>query len=225
MHKPSILIVVPTMLEANQLFPEKSLNPAVNLHSLHQGNVNVDLLISGVGLTFTTHSLTKQLARKTYHFAVMAGVAGSFEKEIPLTTVFQVVSESFSDLGVVSLQGFASVFDTKLVLPQQIPFNDGLLYNYSLINNQAIMQLPTTQGHSVNLLHQPMAKYQDHFKGLESMEGAAFFYVCLHEKLPFVELRAVSNYVGESDKSQWKIKEAIEQLRHTIEQMLSELLV
>ena len=49
------------------------------------------------------------------------------------------------------------------------------------------------------------------------MEGAAFHYVCLQENIPFVQLRAISNFVGERDKSKWLMKEAIENLnRETI---------
>ena len=47
---------------------------------------------------------------------------------------------------------------------------------------------------------------------LESMEGAALHYVCLQENVPFLQLRAVSNYVGERDKVKWKMKEAIQNL-------------
>jgi len=47
---------------------------------------------------------------------------------------------------------------------------------------------------------------------VESMEGAAFHYVCLLEKINFLQLRAISNRVGERDKSKWKLKESIENL-------------
>ena len=44
------------------------------------------------------------------------------------------------------------------------------------------------------------------------MEGAALHYVCLCEKIPFLQLRCVSNYVGERDKSKWEMTEAISNL-------------
>jgi futalosine hydrolase len=44
---------------------------------------------------------------------------------------------------------------------------------------------------------------------VESMEGAALHYVCLQEKIPFLQLRSISNYIGERDKKKWKIKDAI----------------
>jgi futalosine hydrolase len=44
---------------------------------------------------------------------------------------------------------------------------------------------------------------------VESMEGAAFHYVCLQEGMPFAQVRAISNYVTPRDKSQWQMKDAI----------------
>ena len=44
------------------------------------------------------------------------------------------------------------------------------------------------------------------------MEGAAFFYVCLQEKIPFLQIRSISNYVEKRNKSNWNIPLAIDNL-------------
>ena len=44
------------------------------------------------------------------------------------------------------------------------------------------------------------------------MEGAALHYVCLMEKIPFLQIRSISNYVGERNKRNWNMKEAIANL-------------
>jgi futalosine hydrolase len=44
------------------------------------------------------------------------------------------------------------------------------------------------------------------------MEGAALHYMGRDLNIPFIQIRAVSNYVGERNKAKWKIKESIEQL-------------
>jgi futalosine hydrolase len=41
------------------------------------------------------------------------------------------------------------------------------------------------------------------------MEGAAVHYVCVREKIPFVQIRSISNYIGDRNKKNWKIKEAV----------------
>lgn len=58
---------------------------------------------------------------------------------------------------------------------------------------------------------------------IESMEGAALHYVCREFNIPFIQLRAISNYVGERDKSNWKIQEAIENLNQTILRFIDKL--
>jgi futalosine hydrolase len=42
----------------------------------------------------------------------------------------------------------------------------------------------------------------------ESMEGAAAAHVCALHSVPFLELRAVSNVVGDRDRSGWLVEEA-----------------
>ena len=58
---------------------------------------------------------------------------------------------------------------------------------------------------------------------LESMEGAAFFYSCLAAGVPFTEIRSVSNFVAERDKSHWNIPLAIQNLDKTLDHLLKEL--
>ena len=58
---------------------------------------------------------------------------------------------------------------------------------------------------------------------VESMEGAAFHYVCLKENIPFLQLRSISNYIGERDKAKWNLKEAITNLNEKLILLLNEL--
>jgi futalosine hydrolase len=55
------------------------------------------------------------------------------------------------------------------------------------------------------------------------MEGAAIFYVCLMENIPFAEIRSISNYAGEMDKSKWNIPLAIKILCETVEKVMEEI--
>ena len=55
---------------------------------------------------------------------------------------------------------------------------------------------------------------------IETMEGAALHYVCLSERIPFLQLRCVSNYVGERDKSKWALREAIMNLNIELQRLI-----
>ncbi len=57
---------------------------------------------------------------------------------------------------------------------------------------------------------------------IETMESAAFFYVCLQEKVPFIALRAISNRVEPRDKSRWNIPLALNNLDMALRSLWSE---
>ena len=52
------------------------------------------------------------------------------------------------------------------------------------------------------------------------MEGAAFHYVCLQQKIKFLQLRSISNRVGERDKTKWAMKEAIANLNIELKKLV-----
>ena len=51
---------------------------------------------------------------------------------------------------------------------------------------------------------------------IESMEGAAFFFACLSEKIPCLQVRSVSNMVEERDKSRWSLDLALKNLNRIL---------
>ena len=59
---------------------------------------------------------------------------------------------------------------------------------------------------------------------VESMEGAAVFYTCEYSgTVPFVEVRAISNYVEKRDKSKWKTGDAINNLCEILKDFIEEI--
>jgi futalosine hydrolase len=55
------------------------------------------------------------------------------------------------------------------------------------------------------------------------MEGAALHYVARESNIPFIQIRAISNYIGERDKSKWQMKIAIDHLNQTLLQYIDHL--
>ncbi len=50
----------------------------------------------------------------------------------------------------------------------------------------------------------------------KTMEGAAFFYVCLKENMNFFQIRTISNYVEERNEARWNIPLAIKNLTQQV---------
>ena len=55
---------------------------------------------------------------------------------------------------------------------------------------------------------------------LETMEGAAAFYVCKMQNVKVMQIRAVSNYVEVRNKANWNILLAIERLNEELLRIL-----
>ena len=58
---------------------------------------------------------------------------------------------------------------------------------------------------------------------IETMESAAIFDFCTKESIPFIVIRAISNSVGERDKSKWHISLAVRNLWLTLYNFLNSL--
>ena len=196
----------------------KEINPFIELTRTGDIN-NADILISGIGLTASTYHLAKQLALKKYDLVIQAGVAGCFDLRIPLGTVVAVMQDTIADQSVVELQKLKTLFDLNLVPQDQYPYKKGWLIN----PNKEILKktkLKIVKGISVNQIStskQMIKFYREVFDPVtESMEGAALHYVCLMENVPFVQIRSISNYIGERNKKKWDMMDSIANLNDTL---------
>lgn len=187
------------------------------LQQQHTG-LELDVLISGIGLTATTYALTRYLSLRRADFILQAGLGGCFNTNIPLGTVVAVKKESIADQSVVELNELKTLFDLKLVPANQHPFKKGWLVN----NAPLLSKLPFKRvtGISVNEIttqRKKVAFYQEHFQPVvESMEGAALHYTALMEGIPFLQLRSMSNYIAERNKKKWDMRTSIENLNLSI---------
>ena len=120
--------------------------------------------------------------------------------------------------------GFTSIFRMGLERPDDFPFREGKLMNpYLHLMEWTGLQL--IDGVTVNeIKSSDFAGFQRNtVPVVESMEGAALHYVCLEEKIPFLQIRSISNVTGDRDKTQWKLKEAGKALNETLVLLIQKL--
>lgn len=177
-------------------------------------NTETDVLVTGIGLTATTYSLTKHLSIKRPDIIIQAGICGCFDINIPLGTVLAIKQEAIADQGVIESGKLKTLFDLKLVPQNKYPFSKGWLINKSeVLKKVKLKKVKAVSVNEITTSKQKMEFYKELFNpAAESMEGAALHYVCLKEKIPFLQLRAVSNYVGERNKKNWNMKDSIANL-------------
>jgi futalosine hydrolase len=178
----------------------------------------ISYIITGVGAVATTYLLTTEILKSQPHLILQAGIAGCFSSLALAETVI-IKDDCFADLGVTENKQFKNIFDLQLADRDEYPFSNGLLAND---NKRLLSMLPIEKVSSatVNEITTDKEKIKWHQQNkpavVESMEGAAFHYVCLQQKIPFLQIRSLSNYVGERDKTKWKLKESIQSLNETL---------
>jgi futalosine hydrolase len=195
----------------------------LNNHSISHNAPKPELLISGIGQLQTTYALLKSIHSRRPGFVIQAGIGG-FPLAEEIGNVFAISSDRLADLGVLENDGFRSVFDLALDEPDRFPFHEGKLKNpYRFLLDWT--GLPVREGVTVNEIKSAgSAGFQRiPVPVVESMEGAALHYVCLMEKIPFLQIRSVSNVLGDRDKSRWRLEEARENLHESLVLLIQKL--
>ncbi|MFM6954352.1 MAG: futalosine hydrolase [Sphingobacteriaceae bacterium] len=212
-----ILLVAATSAEIAPLLTKYLAGPETSSFSLGAHQVNV--LITGVGMVSTAFSLGQELAQNSYDLAINGGIAGSFDRHIPLGKVLHITDDTLAELGAEEEQGFISIDalgfgsqHTQAIAPATpLPFLGGV---------QKATAITVNKAHGTSASITAIAK--THPVQVESMEGAAFFYACAQVKLPSIQLRAISNWIEPRNRDAWNIPLAIANLNQTLEQLLSE---
>jgi len=189
-------------------------------------DIHIDVLITGVGLTAATYNLQKQLQVKKPDLVIQAGIGGCFDRALPLGTVVSIKKDTIADLGVLEKKQFHNVFDMGFAKPGQFPYKKGWLVNpgLHLLKRNSLKKVAAISVNQITSSPQTIRLYEAKYNPVvESMEGAALHYVCLMEKVPFLQLRSISNYVGERNKKNWKIKESVTNLNNELIRLLNSL--
>jgi futalosine hydrolase len=189
----------------------REIQPFFEYYRSNKRAQDIDILITGIGLTAATYHLLKQLTLKRPDVVVQAGVAGCFDASIPLGTIVIVKKEAIADESVIESEKLKTLFDLELVPRDQFPFKNGWLENdHKILQGTSLKKVKAISVNQITTSAQQLKFYVKTFQPvIESMEGAALHYTCLMEKIPFVQLRSISNYVTERNKERWDMKKSI----------------
>ncbi len=214
----NLLIVTATALETGAL--EKKFWQKNNPH-------DTDFLITGVGMTATTYALTKKLSKKKYDLALNMGFAGTFREEIKIGEVVNVVTDCFADLGAEDGDKFLTLSQLGLLDEDKFPFWNGKLKTDEAREHASLQSLKHVKAITVNKVHGNDDSIQRVIKkfhpDIESLEGAAFFYVCMMEKIPCIQLRAISNRVERRNRNSWNLDLSLQNLKQVTLQFMEEI--
>jgi futalosine hydrolase len=225
-----ILIISATEKEVN-LVLQKIENVKKNGTWLYSGNIrklNIDVLVGGIGIASTVFKLTQQLTKNKYDLVINPGLAGSYKDGIRIGSVVNVVSEQFGDLGIDDNGDFKTLFELGYIDKNTAPFVNGTITGQIDSTKYKILgTIPKVHGLTVNKAsgeeNDIVKKWMKFQPDVESMEGAAVFYVCRHMNTPVIQLRAISNKVEPRNTKNWNIPQALVSLSDHVSFLLSEI--
>ena len=198
---------MPSFLNINALYTGESQRLKLQYHQ------------SGIGMLAASFALTKLAIEDKPDLIIQVGIAGTFDTTQPLGTVVVINEETLGDLGVEEDGKWKDLFDLKLEKSSYHPFEKRKLPNQWLTKYN-LLGLQEVSGITVNEISTNQERIQKLMKKynptIESMEGAALHYVARETSIPFIQIRAISNYIGERDKSNWQMKLAIDNLNQTL---------
>jgi nucleoside phosphorylase len=198
------LVVSATPMELNLILlkAQKVKSKQTGLCTYNLDGKIFDVLITGVGMVATSFRLGRVLLSNNYDRIINAGIAGSFDKSIPLGTVVEIVEDQFSEMGAEDGAKFIPLSDLDFPLDDALP-----------------------ETITVNTVHgsEDRIKITKHRFNpqVESMEGAAFFYACKMADVSCIQIRAISNYVERRNRASWDIPGAVKNLNQEIMKLLS----
>jgi futalosine hydrolase len=215
-----IAITAATDLELEQI------KASIALRFSNENNFHISFYTTGVGILATTFALMKIIYADKPDLVVQVGIAGALEKSAKIGEVVVIKDEYLGDVGVEENGQFRDVFDLQLQEVNTNPFANRALPNTS-IGKYNLLELPVLTGVTVNevttnrnRIKQLQEKYA---MEIESMEGAALHYTCIKTNTPFIQIRAISNYIGERDKTKWSIKIALKNLQNVVLEYMNKL--
>lgn len=203
-----ILIVAATYAEVEPLV--KGISPQMGV--VTPISTNLLVLITGVGAVPTAFYLTRALQEFPDAFVINVGVAGAYPNHLQIGDVAVVQRDTFADYGADNRGEFISMFSMGLVRPNEFPYKQGWMYcDYAErfdIPQVTAITLAKASG-SQDVIDELAAVYSPQ---IETMEGAAVFFTCMHMQIPFVCLRSISNRVEPRNRDNWNIPLAVDRL-------------
>jgi futalosine hydrolase len=171
----------------------------------------VEVLVTGVGVVEATAAVTHRLAQQRYKLVVNAGIAGAFEGAAKIGSGVVVASERMEidreDGAPIPLPDGEAIVDT-------VDFCDTLL-----AAKLAAAGFPTVHGMTVSRVTTTEATAQRLAAlgaQVESMEGFAVMRAAQLAGIHTVEVRGISNRVGDPARSGWDFSAGVTGLQRVL---------
>ncbi len=216
MTVPRILIVSPTKREMESFLPL-----ARRYKCPH--------LVCGLGPGSTSFELTRFIENRGAPYTViLAGVAGAYQwADVELGDVCLASSEAYGDLGRQGPSGIEPISLEGDETQTEFALEPGWrrIIKSDIVKKLGVRYGPMVTVSCVTGTSERARDLHERFKSIaENMEGAAAAQVCDYYQVPLLEFRGISNWVGDLDKKNWRMNQALNATARVLEKVLGILL-
>jgi futalosine hydrolase len=212
----------------------------------------VILAASGVGKTNAAHAASVMAEKYHPSLVINFGVGGAYAGSgLHIGDLAIATKEIYGDEGVVVSKGFKGMRDIGIPLIDNSVAGTSRTGRKSKVGknkSRALYNKIPLSGDLVNKVKRRLKKstftvtpgpfvtlsavtggprrarelYRRYRAVCENMEGASVAHISFLHGMPFVEIRGISNIVGDRDKRRWKLKEAAAECQGAITELLRE---
>ena len=181
----------------------------LELSAIEFEHPSISKRVCGIGGIALAMDLIPYISIDKFDVILLVGLAGGIPGQTALSQVVKINTDVQGDLGAFQNNGYLP-FTASGLIKDKAPNT-----KYNLCDD-VLDELEIMNSLSTNTLFQEAEKnalrHSYYETQIENMEGAAFQEICEEYEAPYLQLRAVSNVVGERDKKKWKIKESLQNL-------------
>ncbi len=224
-----------------------------NLANIHEGvhcgltiregtihDKSVVNLISGIGKTNASRGTTFLIEKFSPGIIIHIGVGGAYPLSgLRAGDIAVAEKEIYGDEGVLLKDGFhaAEMIGIPFLVKAQKNYFNEFPQNKKLLKMAVRISRVTFHASSITVRSGPFVtlstctgtvrrakEIEKKFHAIcENMEGAAVAHVCMSCGIPMVEIRGISNIVGERNKKKWNISLAAENCQQVVLELLKEI--
>ena len=170
----------------------------------------VETLVSGIGPVDAASRVTRALAAKTYDMVINAGIAGAFDGVAHVGDGV-VVGEEIYELQQET--------GAPLALPPNNLVFDRVRPDLELVDAITALGFPLVRGVTVSMVtttDETAKRLRARGAEIESMEGFAVLRAAQIANIPAIEVRGISNIVGDRDKGGWDFDAGLHGLKRVL---------
>lgn len=182
---------------------------------------SIEYLITGPSVPLTMYTILEYLNHTPpADLYLNVGICGSFRPDWKPGTVLEIVSDCFGDIEIQERNDARSLFEAGFLNPDEFPFSGGRIVNHHSFQSDLPKATAITVNSTSGKEEQIAERIRRFNPDTESMEGAAFAYVCEKKSLKYRQIRAVSNVIKRRDMQVWDIHRALEELGKSLAKLL-----